>query len=91
VSLDRNFSGQTLAHTLTDITAMFTAGLVDRALALELLQRGEVLKDGDDLDEVIDRMEQQDLADMEEAAAIADGQAPPVDPQAQQESGVAED
>jgi hypothetical protein len=65
---------------------MFTAGLIDRPLALELLQRGEVLKDGDSTDEIADRMEQEDLAGMEQAAAIADGQAPPpVAPQAQQD------
>jgi hypothetical protein len=85
VSLDRNFSGQTLEHTLSDVTAMFTAGLIDRPLALELLQRGEVLRDSDDLDEVGDRMEQEDLAGMEQAAAIADGQPPPSPDQEQQD------
>jgi hypothetical protein len=75
VSLDRNFSGQTLEHTLADVTAMFTAGLIDRPLALELLQRGEVLKDGDDLEDVTDRMEQQDLEDMEQEIAKADAMA----------------
>jgi hypothetical protein len=85
VSLDRNFAGQTLTHQLSDITAMFTAGLIDRPLALELLQRGEVLNDADDIDEVTDRMEQQDLADMEQAAAIADGQAPPPTDEEQQD------
>jgi hypothetical protein len=86
VSLDRNFSGQTLAHTLADVTSMFTAGLIDRPMALDILQRGEVLRDSDDLEDIVDRMEQQDLADMEQAASIADGQGPaPMDPQAQQD------
>lgn len=75
VSLDRNFAGQTLTHTLADITAMFTAGLIDRPLSLELLQRGEVLNDADDLDDVTDRMEQQDAADMEQEIAKADAMA----------------
>lgn len=75
VSLDRNFSGQTLAHTLADVTALFTAGVIDRPLALELLQRGEVLQDGDDLEEVADRLEQQDLDEMEKEIAKVDAMA----------------
>jgi hypothetical protein len=84
VSLDRNFSGQTLEHTLADVTAMFTAGLIDRPLALDLLQRGEVLKDSDDTDDIEDRMAQADLEGMEQAMAVADGQQQPLQDQEDQ-------
>jgi hypothetical protein len=75
VSLDRNFAGQTLEHTVADLTALFTAGAIDRPLLLELLQRGEVLQDGDDLEDVTDRMEQADLEDMEQELQKAEAQA----------------
>jgi hypothetical protein len=75
VSLDRNFSGQTLAHTVADLTALFTAGAIDRSLLLELLQRGEVLKDGDDLEDIEGRMQEQDLDEVGKELQKAEVQA----------------
>jgi hypothetical protein len=75
VSLDRNFSGQTLTHTVADLTALFTAGALDRPLLLELLQRGEVLKDGDDLEDIEGRMQEQDLDEMDKELQKAETQA----------------
>jgi hypothetical protein len=80
VSLDRNFSSQTLEHKLADITTMFTAGLIDRELALDLLKRGEVLEGSDSIDEILGRLDEQDAQDLQQSMDIAAGQAQPPQP-----------
>jgi hypothetical protein len=72
VGIDRNFGAQTLDFDLTSITQMFTAGLLDRETALELLRRGEVLKDSDSTDEIADRMEQADAESLQQEIEKAD-------------------
>jgi hypothetical protein len=74
VGIDRNFGAQTLDFDLTSITQMFTAGLLDRETALELLRRGEVLKDSDDVSEILGRLDLEDAQDLEQSMAIADAQ-----------------
>ena len=51
---------------LHKITSMVNAGILDKETALKLLQRGEILDDGMDIDEIMSNTETEELDDLEE-------------------------
>ena len=76
VSLDRDFDLQTLeADGIGAIVNLYTSGLIDRRTGLELLQRGEILTDEVDIDDIIEQAEQDEAAAMEKEVAKLDAEA----------------
>ena len=66
VGLIRDFNAEELdPGTMTQMTAMYNAGILDKETVLKMLQRGEILDDSVDLDEVLEMTEQQELDDLE--------------------------
>jgi len=65
VGLIRDFNAEELdPGTMTQMTAMYNAGILDKETVLKMLQRGEVLDDSIDLAEVMELTEQQELDDL---------------------------
>ena len=66
VSIIRDFNAEQLEPAaIAQLTSMFNAGLLDKETVLKLLQRGEILDDGIDLDEVMAAAETEELDDLE--------------------------
>lgn len=66
VSIVRDFNAETMdAGTMTQLTAMFNAGLLDKETVLRLLQQGEILDDGADLDEIMEATQAAELDDLD--------------------------
>jgi hypothetical protein len=81
VVLDRDFDNAPMeGQDITAINTIFTSGLIDQQTALELLQRGEILGDDVDVEEVLAASELEQQASMEQSMAIAQGQGPAVAP-----------
>ena len=65
VALIRDFNAEELdPGTMTQMTAMYNAGILDKETVLKMLQRGEILDDSIDLEEVMELTEQQELDDL---------------------------
>ena len=66
VSIVRDFNAEQLEPAaIAQITSMVNAGILDKETALKLLQRGEILDDGMDLDEIMSNTETEELDDLE--------------------------
>ena len=50
---------------IAQITSMVNAGILDKETVLKLLQRGEILDDGMDIDEIMSNTETEELDDLE--------------------------
>lgn len=76
VAIDRDFDTTPMEGTeMTAINTLFTSGLIDQRTALTLLQKGEVLGDEANIDEILEFAEQEQLATMEHELSMAEGQA----------------
>lgn len=66
VSIVRDFNAETMdPGTMTQLTAMFNSGLLDKETVLRLLQQGEILDDGADLDEIMEATQAAELDDLD--------------------------
>ena len=66
VSIVRDFNAEQLEPAaIAQITSMVNAGILDKETALKLLQRGEILDDGMDIDEIMSNTETEELDDLE--------------------------
>ena len=93
VSIIRDFNAEQMEGTeMAQLTSMFNAGILDKETVLKLLQRGEVLDDGMDIEEIMSNTEAQELDDlekevtrMEELSKIGEGNQPDEGEQTQAE------
>ena len=66
VSIVRDFNAEELdGSDMAQLTAMFNAGILDRETVLKLLQRGEILDDSIDIEEVMNATEEEELDSLE--------------------------
>jgi hypothetical protein len=66
VSIIRDFNAEQLEPAaIAQLTSMFNAGILDKETVLKLMQRGEILDDGMDLDEIMSNTENEELDDLE--------------------------
>jgi hypothetical protein len=88
VAIDRDFNTEPMqGQEITAINTLFTSGLLDQQTALKLLQRGEILTDEMDVEEILAAAEteqlqsmEQDLQKLDAEAQIAAANAPAVAP-----------
>jgi len=76
VILDRDFDSAALdSQGISSINTIFTSGLVDQETALKLLQKGEILPDDFDVEDIMAAAELEEQQKMEQELSKAEGNA----------------
>jgi hypothetical protein len=73
VALDRDFNVEPIEPSaLSPLTGLYTNGVIDQETLLRILQRGELLDDSMDLDEIMSGTETEQMESMERELETAE-------------------